>query len=231
MISFFIPIRSGSKRVKNKNTRSLPGFNFGLTEIKIKQIQKFKNLVKKLKLKSDFEYIVSTNCLKTIRFLKKYKWIKVHKRSKKLSMDDTLDELIKILPKICDGNFILWTHVTSPFFDQFEYLNFIKIFLKRKCNSAFSADLLQKFIYSPKKKWISHKNNKKKWPRTQDLEPMYVANSGAFIAKRRIYLKENNRICKNPLPIITQRGKGFDIDDINDFRNFKEILKSGQKII
>ena len=59
---------------------------------------------------------------------------------------------------------------------------------------------------------------------------MYVANSGAFIAKRRIYLKENNRICKNPLPIINQRGKGFDIDDINDFRNFKEILKSGQKL-
>ena len=38
---------------------------------------------------------------------------------------------------------------------------------------------------------------------------MYVANSGAFIAKRKIYLKENNRICKNPLPIINQKRQRF----------------------
>mgnify|MGYP001206890094 FL=1 len=231
MISFFIPIRSGSKRIKDKNTRSLPSFSFGLIEIKIKQIQKFRNLVKKFKIKQDFEYIVSTNCIKTIKFLKNYKWIKVHNRSKKLSMDDSLDDLIKILPGICNGNFILWTHVTSPFFDQYEYINFIKNFLRGKFNSAFSADLIQKFIYNHKKKWISHKSNKKKWPRTQDLDPMYVANSGAFIAKRKIYLKDKNRICKNPLPIITPKAKGFDVDDINDFKYLKEILKRGQKII
>ena len=54
------------------------------------------------------------------------------------------NDLIKILPGICNGDFILWTHVTSPFFDQYEYINFIKIFLRNKFNSAFSADLIQK---------------------------------------------------------------------------------------
>ena len=167
MISFFIPIRSGSKRVKNKNTRSLPGFNLGLIEIKIKQIQKFKNLVKKSKIKQDFEYVISTNCLKTTKFLKKYKWIKVHKRPKKLSLDDSLDDLIKILPKICNGNLILWTHVTSPMFDQYEYINFIKIFLKKKFSSAFSADLIQKFIYNPKKNGFLIKVTKKMAPNSR----------------------------------------------------------------
>ena len=62
---FFIPIRSGSKRIKDKNIKSLPRFKFGLTEIKIKQIKKFKNLIKKFKIKQDFEFIVSTNCEKT----------------------------------------------------------------------------------------------------------------------------------------------------------------------
>ena len=51
MISFFIPIRKGSKRIKNKNFKPLPGYRFGLTEIKIKQIIKFKNLIKKNKIK------------------------------------------------------------------------------------------------------------------------------------------------------------------------------------
>ena len=60
---------------------------------------------------------------------------------------------------------------------------------------------------------------------------MYIANSGAFIAKRKIYLKDKNRICNNPLPIITSKSKGLDIDDMYDFKNLIEILKSGKKII
>ena len=43
MISIFVPIRSGSKRVKNKNIKKIGKFNLGLTEIKIKQIFKLKN--------------------------------------------------------------------------------------------------------------------------------------------------------------------------------------------
>ena len=96
MISFFIPIRKGSKRVINKNFRPLPCYSYGLLEIKIKQLIKFKKLAKK-ELKNKFEFIISTNCRKTLKYLKNFKWINVHKRSKKLSMDDSLDDLIKII--------------------------------------------------------------------------------------------------------------------------------------
>ena len=41
-----IPIRKGSFRIKNKNLRKLPGFKFGLTEIKIKQLEKFRKYIK-----------------------------------------------------------------------------------------------------------------------------------------------------------------------------------------
>ena len=37
-ISIFIPIRKNSKRIKNKNIKPLPGLKFGLTELKIKQL-------------------------------------------------------------------------------------------------------------------------------------------------------------------------------------------------
>jgi len=232
MISLFIPIRKGSKRIRDKNFRKLPGFKFGLTEIKIKQIEKFRNLVKKKKIKQSFEYVVSTNCTKTIDFLKKYEWIKIHERPKKLAMDDSLDDLIKIVPKVCSGDFILWTHVTSPLFDHREYLKFIMIFLKKKkFRSGFSADLIKKFVFSPTKKWISHNNSQKKWPRTQDLKPLYVANSAVFFAKKNVYVKNNNRVCNNPLPIISDTNKSFDIDDMDDFKKITKIIKSGQKVI
>ena len=39
MISFFIPIRKGSKRIINKNLKKLPKYNHGLTELKIIQLK------------------------------------------------------------------------------------------------------------------------------------------------------------------------------------------------
>ncbi len=229
LISFFIPIRKGSKRVKNKNLKKLPGYKHGLTELKINHLKKFRKLVKKFS-KNEFEYVVSTDDEHVMKFLKKFEWIKIHKRSKKLAADDSLDELIRIVPKICSGHYILWTHVTSPFFDQEDYFSFLKNFLNEKNNSAFSADKLQKFIFS-KKKWISHNRKKRKWPRTQDLNPMYIANSASFIADRKVYLKNFDRICENPLPITTKNLRGMDIDDMNDFRKLEKILNNAKKNI
>ena len=88
--------------------------------------------------------------------------------------------------------------------------------------SAFSADKVQKFIYSKKEGWISH-NVKKKWPRTQDLKEIYALNSAAIISHRNTYIKNKNRLCKNPIPIISSQGKGFDVDTIEDFKKIKNL--------
>ena len=227
MISIFLPIRKGSKRIINKNLKKLPHFNYGLTELKIKQLEKFKFISSKLNQK--FEFVVSTDSEKVLKILKKYSWIKLHRRHKNLSTDDSLQKLVNYVPKICKGDLILWTHVTSPFFDQKDYFDFIKKFLleykKKKLKSAFSADKIQKFIYREDKKWISHNYNKKKWPRTQDLLNSFILNSAALIAKRSVYINNRDRLCKNPLPIISRSNSGFDIDDLKDFNYVKKNLK------
>ena len=106
MISVFIPIRKGSK-VKNKNFKKLPNFKNGLTEIKVKQLKKFRLFSKKLK--QEFEYVVSTDSEKILKILKNYPWIKAYKRKKSLSTDNSLQKLIKHVPQICKGDYILWT--------------------------------------------------------------------------------------------------------------------------
>ena len=78
-VSFFLPIRKNSKRVKNKNIRPIPKFKYGLTELKIYQLKKFKSLISKY-IKIDAEYIISTDCKKILKFSQKYKWIKAFKR-------------------------------------------------------------------------------------------------------------------------------------------------------
>ena len=45
MISFFIPIRKGSKRVKNKNIKKLENYKLGLTELKINQLKNLEQLL------------------------------------------------------------------------------------------------------------------------------------------------------------------------------------------
>ena len=46
-LNVFIPIRKGSKRIKDKNTKTLLNFKYGLTEIKIMQLNKFRKIFKK----------------------------------------------------------------------------------------------------------------------------------------------------------------------------------------
>ena len=79
MISIFIPIRKGSKRVKNKNIKKIGKFNLGLTEIKIKQIIKLKKL---LGNKHEIELVVATNCLKTLKYCKILNGLKLTKEVK-----------------------------------------------------------------------------------------------------------------------------------------------------
>ena len=124
LISIFLPIRKGSKRVKNKNFASINNFKYGLLEIKVKQFLKLRKYFKKREIEAEF--IVSTDCNITKCFIKNYSWIKIHNRTKKFSKDDCLDSFINVVHNICLGNFILWTHVTSPLFNHFDYIHFLE---------------------------------------------------------------------------------------------------------
>lgn len=228
MISFFIPIRKNSKRVRNKNLKRIGNYKFGLTDIKLRHLIKFKNKIKKDRIlkKIKFEFIVSSDDQRIFNIIKRYKWIKFHKRSYQLSTDNSLDQLIQLVPQICKGSSILWTHVTSPFFNEKSYINFIKSFINNKSyKSAFSGNLIKKFIYnSSQKKWISHNIKKRKWPRTQDLDDLFLVNSAAFIASRNVYLNSNDRIDNKPLPISASMKESFDVDDKEDFKLLKKYL-------
>ena len=73
MISFFIPIKKISRRVRKKNIRKIFNYKFGLTEIKILQLLKFKKIVTKDSVlkKRKFEFIISSDDPKIENYLKK----------------------------------------------------------------------------------------------------------------------------------------------------------------
>lgn len=227
--SIFIPIKKVSRRVVEKNTKKINKFKLGLTEIKIKQLEKFRYQIKKDNVLKNFffEYVISSDDLKIKKFLKNYPWIKFNNRPKKLAKDDCLEDLIKHVPKICKGELILWTHVTSPLFNHLSYIKFIKKFLENKKNfdSAFTASPISSFIYNKsKKKWLSHNRATNKWPRTQDLDKIYSVNNAAFVSKRETYTKLKDRIGNKPFPFESYENLNeiFDIDNKKDFNDFQK---------
>lgn len=219
-IVVFLPIRKGSQRIKDKNTKKFSGINGGLTFIKISQLLKSKRID---------QIIISTNDKNTIKIANSFKSrkITIDNRPEYLATSDTsTDDLINYVPKIIQNSIVLWTHVTSPFVDEKLYDNMIEKYLQNSNNydSLMSVTKVQKFIWDNNSS-INYDRKKEKWPRTQTIQPLYEINSGAFIASTKIYEEFKDRIGKKTYLFELNEKEAFDIDWENDFE-IAEILWS-----
>ena len=220
-ISIFLPCRSSSQRVKNKNIKRFYNKSFGLFQLKIEQLCLVKNIT---------NIVVSTNDKNIIYFLKKKKYNKVELdvRPNFLCTSSTsTDRLIKYVPKILKSKHILWTHVTSPFFLTKDYEDAINVYKKKIYNydSLMGVSSIQDFIYDEKKP-INFNKQKRKWPKTQDLKKLYLVNNSIFITSRENYLKYNDRIGKKPFLYEVEKIKSFDIDWPEDFKIAEKIYET-----
>ena len=217
-ISVFLPCRAGSKRIKNKNIKKIHNFKFGLFEIKISQLLKIKN-IQKIYISTDDDKILDY-CFR-IRSSK----ILLDKRKAELCLDSTkLEDLISHASDLVQEDHILWTHVTSPFVNSNLYKNMISQYLSFKNNfdSLMSVNKIQKYLWH-NNKIFNYKHNLIKWPSTQDLIPLYEITSGAFIASRKIYKTQKDRIGKNPYLFNLSDIESFDVDWPEDFNLLNQL--------
>ena len=221
IIDVFLPCRSSSQRVKNKNIKKFSNKKFGLFELKILQLILVKNIR---------NIIVSTNDKKIIRYikLKNFKKVILDVRPDNLctSMTST-DNLIKYVPKVVFSDHILWTHVTSPFFNENDYLKAIILYKKnlKKYDSLMGVTKIQDFIYNSKKP-INYNKLKEKWPRTQTLKKWFVVNNTVFISSRKNYLRFRDRIGIKPKLMEIEKIKSFDVDWPEDFKIAEKIYET-----
>ena len=68
-VTFFLPTRKGSERVKNKNTRTFAGIEGGILKIKIGQL---------LQVERVSSIVISTNDLETIAVAKSFNLSLIH---------------------------------------------------------------------------------------------------------------------------------------------------------
>ena len=212
-IAFYLPTRKGSERVKNKNTRNFAGIEGGLVENKLNQL---------LATKFIDEIIFSSNDDTCITVAEKYKdnRLKIIERPTELCLSSTnLQDLICYVPTITDADHILWGHVTTPLCGADQYDASIKLYLEKLdegYDSLVGVTELKNFLHNKEGKLINNTTDIP-WPRTQDLEALYLINHTMFLAGREVYIEQKNRIGQKPLLHVMDEIHSFDIDWPDDF--------------
>lgn len=216
-IAFFLPTRKGSERVKNKNTRTFAGIEGGILRIKIEQL---------LQVERVGSIVISTNDLETMAVAESFKdhRVKIVERPEHLCLSSTvIEDFINYIPSIIDAEHIFWVHATAPFAD-IEVLNNAldcyeeNVIKNATFDSLLSVTKIQQFLWSKKyNKCINHDRSLVKWPRTQDLDPLYEINHAFYINSKENYYRYHDRIGEFPFLYELDKIHSFDIDWEEDF--------------
>ena len=215
-VSFFLPVRKGSQRVVNKNTRPFSNLRGGILELKLRQLLECRRLA---------EVVLSTNDEQAMEVASRIdpnqSRIKVITRPEHLCLDTTsLTALIAYVPEVVKSEHILWGHTTTPFVNGADYDKGIDTYfekLEEGYDSLVSVMTLQNFLLDSAGKVFNYDDDKERWPRTQDLPVLYEVNHAMFISSRSIYLADKDRVGKRPYLYVMDKIKSFDIDWEEDF--------------
>ncbi|WP_283709986.1 cytidylyltransferase domain-containing protein [Pseudoalteromonas prydzensis] len=221
MITAFLPCRKGSQRIPDKNIKPFAGIEGGLLKIKLDQLLQCEN-IDRIVLSSNDERILEYS-----ESLNETKIVIDHRPDHLGSSSTTTDSLINYVPTLINDGHVLWTHVTSPFMNSQDYDALIDSYFKglnEGYDSLMTVLKLQGFIWN-KQGPISYKRDGLKWPMTQNIEPLYEVDSGAFISSVHNYKAYHDRIGNNPYLFEQEKIKSIDIDWPDDFTFAEELWK------
>lgn len=196
-------------------------------------LKKYPELHQLIQCENVFEIVLSTNDEKSIEIAENIdpegQKIIVDKRPEELCLDSTpLMQLINYVPTIIKGDHVLWTHVTTPFVDHSDYDAIIVAYLnaEKKYDSLITVQKLQNFLLDAQGKMLNAHVKDNRWPRTQELEPIFEVNHAVFLNSKANYLKYEDRVGLSPFLYEMDKIKSMDIDWEEDFFIAENIYKS-----
>lgn len=206
-----IPARGGSKRIKNKNLIKIK--KTPLLQFSIESAKK-SNLINKI--------YVSSNSNKILNFSKKFN-VHIIKRDKNISKDNSkteeaIDEFIINLKQNNDlPDLVVLLQPTSPFRDNKDIDNCIKLMIKKKYDSIFSACLNKNLFWIKKNKKLKTLNhNFKNRLMEQDFEGQIMENGSIYIFKLNKY--KGIRLFGNIGFYLMSKRNSIQIDDYEDLK-------------
>ncbi len=215
-VACIIPVRSNSKRIKNKNL------------VKIKGIPLIKYICKKIikSLKID-EFFIATDDVKIYNAIGNYKnKINFFKRSKKSSTENVKSEVViqEFVKKHNDFDIIVFVQATNPFINNAHLDKALLKFKKEKFDSLLSVVKSHSFLWKNKKFTYSLNYNYKKRKMSQNLNGYFIENGSFYIFYRNNFLKYKNRLHKKIGTFEMEKKSMIEIDNYEDLELVKKLL-------
>ena len=216
----FIPARSGSKGIPNKNIKLFNGKP--LVEWTINSALKSKQVDK---------VVVSSDSKKILSISKKL-GAEIVLRPKDISGDyATTESAIKHYIKNSKNSFetVVLLSPTSPLREKRDIDNAIKEFKSKKLDSCFSAAKLSDFLIwklnKKTKKYESINYDFRNRVRRQNRELNYVENGSIYVFKTNLIKNKNNRIAGKIGMYLMNFWQSFELDEKDDWKLLETIQK------
>jgi N-acylneuraminate cytidylyltransferase len=219
----FVPIRKGSKGIKNKNRKILnnkPLFHYSLiTLLNVKLIDKVILATNDDELISTFDYSSFKNSNK----------LTIYRRLEKNAKDESTTEsvmleFIKQSNLKLNDNFLL-VQATSPLTTSDDINKSLETFLRSNYDSMLSVVRSTGFYWGSN--GLSLNYDWRNRPRRQDIkDETYLENGAFYISKVKNIIDNQNRISGNIGFYIMKDYQKLDIDDIEDFYKAEKLLSS-----
>lgn len=203
-ITAIIPVREGSRRLKNKNIAPFAGTNLLINKInQLKQVQEIDDIV----VSSDSELMLT---------MAQPQGVITHKRSPEFC-DEKSKTFGEVVAHICEnvpGDDIIWATCTAPLVFPKHYREAIKLYYKAITDGYDSLVSMEKF-----KRYLWDDNGPLNYELglrhvpSQQLKPLYYVTDGILIAPRNKMIEWKYFHGTNPYRYILDKRTSIDIDD------------------
>jgi len=204
-ITAIIPVREGSRRLKNKNVAPFAGTNLLINKInQLKQVTEIGDIV----VSSDSEMMLA---------MAKSQGVSTHKRAIEYC-DEKTKTFGEVVAHICEnvtGDDILWATCTAPLVFPKHYREAIDLYynvaLKQGYDSLVSMEKFKRYLWDDNGP-VNYELGIKHVP-SQQLPPLYYVTDGILLAPRKKMIEWKYFHGTNPYRYILDKRTCIDIDD------------------
>ena len=211
----FIPSKLNSQRLLRKNVKPLGGrplVNFVLDTLS--RTQTDENVI--YASSEEIEQYIETSL--PFRFVQRPAWLD----EDGAKVQDFVGGFLSQVP--CDVVVLL--HITSPFISVGTVDACIEAVTSGRHESAFAALEFQRFAWF-RGETLNYSLDEPT-PRTQDLEPVLVEQSGLYVFTRELFERTGRRIADHPYIHTVDQFEGHDIDTAEEFELAEAMLLQGR---
>lgn len=210
-ITFIIPVRENSSRVKEKIYLTIGGKT--LLEWKIIQLQL---------VDPNIKILVSSNSERVKKIAQEY-GVGYHDRTDYLSIGHqaSFSEVITGIVKDIKTSHFAWITVVVPLMSPKEYLQGVLLYeqkvIKEKVNdSLVSVNLLKEYFWDDNKP-INYKADKNHTI-SQELPNVFRVTNGMYMSSKKETLERSYFLGPNPVKHEVSKLAGVDIDEVEDYK-------------